>query len=154
MFFSNYNIPPSFQKFLATAQAQQNINLLENQGMGIFLRIVLILGSVLTVIFMLSRIRKAQIQIKDSIFWILFSGMILILSIFPQIATWASDFLGIMSPINFVYLFMIFILLVHQFYTSVRISQMDSKIKQLTQQVALAEKERDTISHSSTSHSV
>lgn len=113
-----------------------------DQGMGVFLRIVLIIGSLCTAFLMLSRIRKAKIQIKDSIFWILFSFMILILSIFPQIATWASDFLGILSPINFVYLFMIFILLVHEFFMSVRISQMDSKIKQLTQQVALQEKEK------------
>lgn len=105
------------------------------------LRVILIIGSLLTVLLMLTRIRKASIQIKDSIFWILFSVCLLILSIFPQIAAWASNLLGILSPINFVYLFMIFILLVHQFFSSVRISQMDSKIKQLTQQVALQEKE-------------
>lgn len=109
--------------------------------MSPILRIILIIGSLLTAIFMLMRIRKAKIQIKDSIFWIFFSFCLLILSIFPQIAAWASNLLGILSPINFVYLFMIFILLVHQFFSSVRISQMDSKIKQLTQQIALQEKE-------------
>lgn len=107
------------------------------------LRIVLIAGSLLTLVFMLNRIRISKMQIKDSIFWILFSLMLLLLAIFPQIASWASRLLGIQSPINFVLLFIIFILVVQLFSYNMRLSRMDAKLKQLTQRVAIDEKDKE-----------
>ncbi|WP_418668117.1 DUF2304 domain-containing protein [Allofournierella sp.] len=110
-----------------------------------FFRLLLIAGSLCTVLFILKRIRHAKIQIEDSIFWFIFSGLLLLLSLFPQIAYWVAARLGFISPINVVYLAIIFLLLIKQFFMSVRLSQMDSKIKALTQKVALNEEkiERD-----------
>lgn len=107
------------------------------------LRILLIAGSLLTLVFMLNRIRISKMQIKDSIFWILFSLMLLLFAIFPQIASWASLLLGIQSPINFVFLFIIFILVVQLFSYSIRLSRMDAKLKQLAQRVAIDEKDKE-----------
>ena len=67
-----------------------------------------------------------------------FSAM-LILAIFPGIAYWAANLLGFMSPINFVYVVIIFLLLAKQFFMSIRLSQLDSKVRILTEQVALNE---------------
>ena len=110
-----------------------------------FFRLLLIAGSLCTVLFILKRIRHAKIQIEDSIFWFIFSGLLLLLSLFPQIAYCVAARLGFISPINVVYLAIIFLLLIKQFFMSVRLSQMDSKIKALTQKVALNEEkiERD-----------
>lgn len=103
------------------------------------LRFLLILGSLLTALFILYRVRQAKIQIEDSIFWLLFSGCLLFLSLFPEITTWVARRFGFISEINVVYLAIIFLLLIKQFFMSVRISQMDSKLKSLTQKVALNE---------------
>ena len=65
------------------------------------------------------------------------SAALLILAIFPGIAYWAANLLGFMSPINFVYIVIIFLLLVKQFFMSIRLSQLDSKVRILTEQVAL-----------------
>lgn len=108
---------------------------------SIALRLVLILGSLLTISFMLFRIRSSKIAIRDSIFWIIFSLTLLILSLFPELTAWASRLLGIQSPINFVYVFIIFILLTKIFSSSMRISMLDTRIQQLAQRVALNEKE-------------
>lgn len=102
-------------------------------------RLLLILGSFVTVLYILKRIRHAKIQIEDSIFWFIFSGFLLLLSLFPDMAYWAARFLGFQSPINVVYLVIIFLLLIKQFFMSLRMSQMDSKLKALTQKVALNE---------------
>ena len=106
-----------------------------------FFRLLLIAGSLCTVLFILRRIRHAKIQI----FWFAFSGLLLLLSLFPQIAYWVAARLGFISPINAVYLAIIFLLLIKQFFMSVRLSQMDSKLKALAQKVALNEEkiERD-----------
>lgn len=102
-------------------------------------RLLLVLGSLLTVMYILRRIRHSKMQIEDSIFWFIFSGLLLVLSLFPQIAYWAAFKFGFQSPINIVYLVIIFLLLIKQFFMSLRISQMDSKLKSLTQKVALNE---------------
>lgn len=101
------------------------------------LRIVLIAGSLITVGFMLVRIRAAKIQIRDTIFWLVFALALLVLSIFPDIATWASRLLGFAAPINFVYLFIIFLLLVKQFSSSLQIAKLEIKLRQLAQRQAL-----------------
>ena len=51
----------------------------------------------------------------------------------------AANLLGFMSPINFVYVVIIFLLLAKQFFMSIRLSQLDSKVRILTEQVALNE---------------
>ena len=100
------------------------------------LRVCLIVGSLITAVYVLRRVRHAKIQIEDTIFWLLFSGVLLVLAVFPGIAYWASRLLGFQSPINFVYIVVIFLLLVKQFLLSIRISQLDSRLRILTEQVA------------------
>lgn len=103
------------------------------------IRICLILGSFITAGYILRRVRLAKVQIEDTIFWLLFSAALLILAIFPGIAYWAANLLGFMSPINFVYVVIIFLLLAKQFFMSIKLSQLDSKVRILTEQVALNE---------------
>lgn len=113
------------------------------------IRVLLILGSLLTVIYLLSRIRKSKMQIEDSLFWLAFSGVLIVISIFPEIPFWCSRLLGFEAPINFVYLVIIFLLILKLFYMSIKISQMDNRIRILTQRIALnqeaAEREKQDL---------
>ncbi|OUQ42951.1 glycosyl transferase [Gemmiger sp. An120] len=108
-------------------------------GISWQIRLVLVLGSLITVAFVLRRVRQARMQIEDSIFWLLFAFFMFILSLVPQVAYWVSNVFRFQSPINVVYLAIIFILFVKQFFMSIQLSQMDSKIRALTQKVALNE---------------
>ena len=111
------------------------------------IRVCLILGSVLTAFFVLRRIRQAKVQIEDTIYWLAVAFVLLVLAIFPDIAFWASRMLGFVSPINFVYIVIIFFLIVKQFFMSIKISQLDSKVRILTQRIALNDEkaERDKL---------
>ena len=109
--------------------------------MSIVLRVVLIIVAVLSCIFVLQKIRKAQIRIEDTLFWLVVSAGVLVLGIFPEIAYFLSDMLGIMSPVNFVFLVFIFILLFKVFILTVQISQLQEKVKNLAQNVAIYESE-------------
>ena len=53
--------------------------------MALNLRICIIVVSILFLFFVLRRIRKAQMQISDSLFWIIASIVFVIIGIFPQI---------------------------------------------------------------------
>ena len=58
-------------------------------------RIFLLLGSVTVFLIISQCIRKKQIQMKDGIFWIVLGFLLVLISIFPNLAVWASRLLGI-----------------------------------------------------------
>ncbi len=105
--------------------------------MSTTLRIVLVVISVLVAIFALRKIRKSQLAIDDSIYWIFISALLLVLSIFPGIAIWAAEKLGIQSPANFVFLVMIFFVTVKLFYVSIELSVHKHRLNYLVQKLAL-----------------
>ena len=83
--------------------------------MTIWFQIVLIFVSLATVTFILRGIRKSQVQINDSLFWIFFSLVLLVFSVFPK--------------------------LINQYQLTVRLSKLDTKFKNLVQTIALRGKD-------------
>ena len=92
--------------------------------MSLALRILLMIFSVGFVYFVLKRIHKDQLRIQDSIFWILLSVLVLILAFFPQIAIGMAQQLGIISPVNFVFLVFIFCAFIKIFSMAAKISNL------------------------------
>lgn len=107
------------------------------------LRICLILGAFVTAGYVLRRVRQARVQIEDTIYWLALSAVLLLVALFPGIAYWVSDLLGFVSPINCVYLIVIFLLLARQFMLSIRVSQLDSRLRVLTERVALNQQKQE-----------
>lgn len=110
--------------------------------MSVELRIVLVVVSLITLLFISKKIRSSKVKLEDSIFWVCFAAVIFLLSIFPHVFYWLSTLIGTYAPVNFVFLLFIFILLIQSFQLSMRISQADTKIKELTQQLAIEKYER------------
>lgn len=107
------------------------------------LRIVLILVSLGTFFLMIHKIRQARIQIESALFWIFLSMILVIYSLFPPVADFCAKILGIYATANFLFLFAIFILIVKVFYMTIHISQLEMRLKDLVQKVALEEKKRE-----------
>lgn len=108
--------------------------------MSIYIRILLILGAVILLGFMIKKIRTAKLKIEYTVFWIGFSAILVLMGIFPQILTFIADTLGFQSPVNMVYLIIIFILIVKLFYNTLQISMLENKIDSLAQQIAIDRK--------------
>ena len=106
------------------------------------LRITLFAASLLTFGYMTVKIRDSKMRLEDSLFWFCFSALLLLASIFPQVFFWLSNLVCTVSPSNFVFLFFIFVLLIVCFRLSVRLSQLDTKLRVLTQQLAIEKLER------------
>ena len=104
--------------------------------MSLALRILLMIFSVGFVYFVLKRIHKDQLRIQDSIFWILLSVLVLILAFFPQIAIGMAQQLGIISPVNFVFLVFIFCAFIKIFSIAAKISNLEDKINKLSYEEA------------------
>lgn len=111
--------------------------------MTVTLRIFLIIASLLTVIWILRKIRKMKVKMEDAIFWLIFSALIIILAIFPEISYWLSTILGIESPANLVFLFVICLLLEKIFTLSIITSQLEEKVSILSAEVALRSQDEE-----------
>ena len=109
--------------------------------MTILLRIILIIVSILTFCYILRKVRYAKMVIEESIFWIFFACFLLLISIFPQIADFGADLLGIYSSTNFIFLLMIFILILKIFSLSIKLAQLNAKIRKYMQDEAIKNKE-------------
>ncbi len=109
----------------------------------IALRVALILMSVITFFFIIKQIRKNKIEIGESLFWIVMSIVLIVVSVFPQIPEFFAKLLGIQSPSNFVFLVAIFFIMMKLFTQSVEVAKQKQKLKSLIENVALKEKELD-----------
>ncbi|MBQ8738599.1 MAG: DUF2304 domain-containing protein [Clostridia bacterium] len=105
--------------------------------MTLTLRIVLIVASIFVVFYTIRKIRKSQLNIDDSVFWIGFSVMLLIMSIFPQVVTFFTQLLGIASPVNFVFLFVIFLIIIKLFKLAIDLSITKHRLNHLIQRIAI-----------------
>lgn len=111
--------------------------------MSVSLRVILFVASILTFMYVVRKLRKAQIQIMDTVFWFGLTGIFVMFSIFPDIVSWLSELLGFMAPVNFIFLVMIFLLLIRCFLLSIRVSQLDDKLKNLVEEIAIRDSKNE-----------
>lgn len=107
---------------------------------SIVFRIVLIVCSLFTCGFMVRKIRNSKLQIEHAIFWLLFAFLLIILSIFPDLAILGAQVLGIYSSTNFIFLAILFIVILKLFSATIEISNLEYRIKELAQKIAMDEK--------------
>ena len=112
--------------------------------MNSILRGVLIICALLMLVFVTRKVRKSQFDTADSLFWLFLSGCLLIVAIFPGIAYFFSNLLGIQSPSNFVFLAVIGLLMIREFTIQAQLSQLRRKTATLAQEIALRESETRT----------
>lgn len=105
--------------------------------MSTILRVVLIVISVLVAIYTIRRIRKSHLNIDDSVYWIAFSVILLVMSIFPQIAAFFAHLIGIDSTVNFVFLFVIALVFIKLFQLAVDLSITKHRLNHLIQRIAI-----------------
>ena len=112
--------------------------------MTIVLRCILIAVSLVTMIYIVRKIRSARMQIEDSLFWLLFSIIVVVFAVVPTVPDILANIVGIYSTVNFLFLFFIFILLIKVFLMSVRMSQLENRVRELTQEIAIDASMRDS----------
>lgn len=108
--------------------------------MSITLRILLISLSILALGYIIRKIRFSKMQIEYALFWIVLSILFIILAVFPSIAYWVTEMLGVMSTANLIFLVIIGILLVKVFMMTIEISVLENKVRDLVQQLGIDEK--------------
>ena len=105
--------------------------------MSISLRVLLIVSAAVVLLFVVRKLKKSQMQVLDSLFWLLFSLSFVILGIFPEIAITCSALFGFVSSSNLVFLYVIAVLVVRDFCNSLRLAKLEERLNSLVQAVAL-----------------
>ena len=71
--------------------------------MTLTLQIILCFVSIVTFIFVISKIRKSQLDIQDSVIWIMLSLLLILMSLCLPLIDKIASLLGFMSTSNFVF---------------------------------------------------
>lgn len=106
-------------------------------------RVVLIVVSIMTMIFMMRRIRQSKIQIEAALFWVFVATVLVVFALCPPAADACARILGIYSTPNFLFLLTIFLLMIKVFSLTLQVSQLESKQKELVQKMALEQLMRE-----------
>jgi hypothetical protein len=110
--------------------------------MPIELRVVLIVSSISMLIYMIKKVRKSKLQIEYTVFWIIFGLLLICISLVPKIMYFIAGIIGIQSPVNLVLTFIVFILVLKLFLMTIEISQLENKVKELVEEIALKENDK------------
>jgi hypothetical protein len=96
-------------------------------------------------LYTMRKMRKSQMELSDTIFWLLSSIALVVLSIFPQLAFVFARLTGIHAPLNFVLVSIIFVTLLKIFSLSVEVSQLKIKLRSLIQEYGIRDNDNRAI---------
>ncbi|MCR1960623.1 DUF2304 domain-containing protein [Thomasclavelia cocleata] len=109
--------------------------------MTLTLQLILIILSVFLFLILIKSVKKGKLRSDYALVWLLSSIALIIVAVFPQIAYFAADFIGVISTANMVFAFIIFLLIIVVYTLFVRVSSLEEKQKNLIQHIAILEKE-------------
>lgn len=110
--------------------------------MSWYFRAVLVLGALVVFLFVLRKLKKTEMSIANSVFWLLFAAALVVAAVFPPVVFFFSDLLSIESPSNFIFLCVIAFLFIRCFTLTVEVSNLKERIDVMSQEIALRENER------------
>ena len=105
--------------------------------MSTTMRILLIAGSLLTAFYVLRRVRKSRMRTEDSVFWLVFSLVLVLMGVLPDLVTRLASRIGVVSAANLVFLIVIFLLIIKLFLMDQRISALQRQTVETAQSVAI-----------------
>lgn len=109
--------------------------------MTLQLRIIIFILLILALVLFFHRIKNQKLALQYSLSWLMLIVILMIVVLFPELLYKVSELAGVELPINMVFfLGFIFTLLIIYNLTAA-VSKMSNEIKDLTQKIALMEKE-------------
>lgn len=99
--------------------------------------IYFIILSIIVILYMIVSIRKNKLSVKESFGWIIFSIIMLILSIFPHSIDNLAPIFGIEYAPVLLLTFCVVILFMMNFVFSKKIDELQKKVVDLTQELSI-----------------
>jgi len=96
-----------------------------------------VVACVAVAIFVFGLLRTRRIREKYAGIWIVLAGINIILAIFPGLALWTSDLVGVHSPVNLLFASAFIVLLVVCIHLSTELSRIEDQARTVAEEVAL-----------------
>lgn len=109
--------------------------------MNVRLQIIVAIAILFALGVIINMIRKRALELRYALAWLIVGVGVLILDVFPGVMEKLASVLGIYSPVNMLFFLGFCFSLVIIFVLTVAVSRMSIRIKELTQELALHEKE-------------
>lgn len=107
------------------------------------LKFRLIMATILLIgfVIIINMVRKKSLDLRYALIWLALIAMILVIVIVPGLLGVITHFLGIYDAMNMVFFMGFVFLIIVTFFLTAALSRNSNRIKALTQQVALLEKQ-------------
>lgn len=107
------------------------------------LKFRLIMAAILMIgfVIIINMVRKKSLDLRYALIWLALIAMILVIVIVPGLLGVITHFLGIYDAMNMVFFMGFVFLIIVTFFLTAALSRNSNRIKALTQQVALLEKQ-------------
>lgn len=111
--------------------------------MTLQLRMILFILVILALILFFHRIKNQKLALQYSLSWLFLLLVLMIVIIFPKILNVVTHAVGIELPINMIFFLGFIFSLLIIYNLTCAISKISNEVKDLTQKIALLEKELD-----------
>ena len=111
--------------------------------MSLVLQILILIVTLYCFLSVVKAVKKGKMRIEYAIIWVLVTFGLIIVALIPQICVGLSRLLGVISPVNFVFLAIIFILGIVVYILSLKISALEEKINHLVEYIAVNNKNNE-----------
>ena len=110
--------------------------------MSLTLQIVLIVATILSFVVLAKNVKKGKLRTDYALGWILCSLALIVIAIFPQIAYFFANLIGVISTANMVFATIIFMLIILVYILFNKVSMLEEKQKNLIQELAILKKRK------------
>lgn len=110
--------------------------------MNVLLKIEMILVSLIILALIINKLKNKNMSIKYSILWLLLPILFLLMALFSNLMIQIANMLGFELLSNMIFFITVGILFIICFSLTIIVSNLNKKIIQLSQEIALLKKER------------
>ncbi|KJL41231.1 DUF2304 domain-containing protein [Microbacterium trichothecenolyticum] len=98
-----------------------------------------IAAAIITLIVVIELLRRRRMRERHAVWWLLASGLALIVGIFPDLLVWATSIAGVVLPTNLVFFVSIAILVLVCIQHSAELTDLEAETRVLAERTALLE---------------
>lgn len=92
---------------------------------------------VVVVVTMFWMLRTRRIREKYAAIWLVLTIAVVVLGVFPELAFWLSDLLGVQTPVNLVFSVALVVLAAVSVQLSTEVSNLEEETRTLAEEIAL-----------------
>lgn len=98
-------------------------------------------AAVLATVFIVELLRRGILKEKFAALWLVVTGALLIIAVFPGVLSWLAGVLGVQLPSNLLFFLAAVVLLLVSVQLSFEVSKLEARTRRLAEDLALLREE-------------